>query len=57
MIRETDHELVVKTDAHFSSNDLLRELVNQQVHVKSFNELLPSLNEIFITQVEGISHE
>ncbi|MBX7109568.1 MAG: ATP-binding cassette domain-containing protein [Chitinophagales bacterium] len=57
LVRETDHELVVKTDSRFSSNDLLRELVNQQVHIKSFNELLPSLNEIFITQVEGKSHE
>ena len=57
VIRETDHEMVVKTDSRFSANDLLRELVNQQVHVKSFSELLPSLNEIFITQVEGQSHE
>ena len=57
LIREKDHEMVVKIEAHFSSTDLMRELVNQQIQVKSFNELLPSLNEIFITQVEGKSHE
>lgn len=57
LIREMDHEMVVKIEDHFSSTDLMRELVNQQIQVKSFNELLPSLNEIFITQVEGKSHE
>jgi ABC-2 type transport system ATP-binding protein len=57
LVRETDHELVVKIEDHFSSTDLMRELVNQQVQVTSFNELLPSLNEIFITQVEAQSHE
>lgn len=57
VVRETDHELVVKIEDRFSSTDLMRELVNQQVQVTSFNELLPSLNEIFIEQVEGISHE
>lgn len=57
LIREKDHEMVVKIEDHFSSTDLMRELVNQQIQVKSFNELLPSLNEIFITQVEGKSHE
>ena len=57
LVRQVDHELVVKIENQFSSTDLMRELVNQQVQVTSFNELLPSLNEIFITQVEGKSHE
>jgi ABC-2 type transport system ATP-binding protein len=56
-VRQVDHELVVKIEERFSSTDLMRELVNQQIHVTSFNEILPSLNEIFITQVEGQSHE
>jgi ABC-2 type transport system ATP-binding protein len=35
------------------SNGLLRFLLNQGVHIRSFREVLPSLNEIFIRQVEG----
>lgn len=57
IISQVDHELVVKINEPHSAADLLRELVNQQVQVTAFSELLPSLNEIFITQVEGISHE
>jgi ABC-2 type transport system ATP-binding protein len=57
VVRQTDHELVVKIDERFSSTDLMRALVQRQVEVTSFNEILPSLNEIFITQVEGKSHE
>jgi len=57
VIRKLDHEMIVKIDANSSGNDLLRELINQRVEVTSFNEVLPSLNEIFIEQVEGKSHE
>ncbi len=53
VVRQLDHELVMKIDQHSSGNDLLRELVNQQVQVTAFSEILPSLNEIFIEQVEG----
>ena len=56
-VRQVDHELVVKIEDRFSATDLMRELVNQQVHVTSFTEIFPSLNEIFISQVEGQSHE
>jgi ABC-2 type transport system ATP-binding protein len=54
VVRRLDHELVVKVEDHASGNDLLRELINQRVEVTSFNEVLPSLNEIFIEQVEGV---
>lgn len=53
VVRQMDHELVMKLDQQSTGNDLLRELINQQVQVTSFNEILPSLNEIFIEQVEG----
>ncbi|MFI5134653.1 MAG: ABC transporter ATP-binding protein, partial [Chitinophagales bacterium] len=52
LLRKLDHELVVKIDTRSSGNDLLRELINQQVEVIAFSEILPSLNEIFIEQVE-----
>ncbi len=51
LLRQHDHELVMKVDPQSTGNDLLRELINQQVQVTSFNEILPSLNEIFIQQV------
>ena len=57
VVRAENQEMVVKIENHFSSTDLMRELVNQEVEVKSYNEILPTLNEIFITQVEGKSHE
>ncbi|MCB0629451.1 MAG: ATP-binding cassette domain-containing protein [Saprospiraceae bacterium] len=34
------------------SNDLLRFLINKGVRIRAFREVLPSLNEIFIRQVE-----
>ncbi|MCY7409676.1 MAG: DUF4162 domain-containing protein [Chitinophagales bacterium] len=36
---------------------MLRELVAQQVNITSFNEMLPTINEIFIEQVEGKNNE
>ena len=53
LIRQRDHELVMKIDNQSTGNDLLRELINREVQVTSFSEILPSLNEIFIEQVEG----
>ncbi|MBA2406453.1 MAG: ATP-binding cassette domain-containing protein [Chitinophagales bacterium] len=57
VIRKMDHELVVKIEDRSSSTDLMRELVKEQVEVSSFTELLPSLNEIFIQQVEEKNNE
>ncbi|MBA3648583.1 MAG: ATP-binding cassette domain-containing protein [Chitinophagales bacterium] len=57
IVRQVNHEMVVKIKNGYSSNDLLSTLVQQPLKVVSFNELLPTLNEIFIEQVEGKSHE
>jgi ABC-2 type transport system ATP-binding protein len=35
----------------FSANDILLFLLQNQVQIKAFNEILPTLNEIFIKQV------
>lgn len=37
-----------------SGNDLLRYLLTKQVHIVTFRELLPSLNEVFIKQVSRV---
>ncbi|MEO0732294.1 MAG: DUF4162 domain-containing protein, partial [Bacteroidota bacterium] len=40
-----------------TGNDLLRYLVEHDVHVITFQELLPSLNEVFIKQVTQLAPE
>lgn len=46
-------ELTVKFDEEHHGNDLLKLFVENGVEVTSFNELLPSINEIFIRQVQS----
>ena len=46
-------ELLVKFDEAHHGNDLLKVLVENNVEVASFNEVLPSINEIFIRQVQA----
>ncbi|MFC4231680.1 ABC transporter ATP-binding protein [Parasediminibacterium paludis] len=43
----------VKINEGFSSNDVLQHFIQQGVVIESFNEILPSLNDIFICLVEG----
>ncbi len=44
-------KLLVKLSEHTTNNELLSYFINQNVSIQSFNELLPSLNEIFIRLV------
>jgi ABC-2 type transport system ATP-binding protein len=53
-ISSLPNEVIVK--ASNSSNDLLRYFLDQQLSVKLYQEILPSLNEIFIRQVNENSH-
>ncbi len=46
-----DHKLVVQVGEGHDSNNILRYLIQKNVHIKSFNEILPTINEIFIRQV------
>lgn len=45
--------LVVKINEGYQPNDVLQYFLQHKVSVRSFNELLPSLNEIFIKLVEN----
>lgn len=51
--QKNTREYIVKIKEGFSGNQLLKFLLNNNIEVESFNEILPSLNEIFIKQVEG----
>jgi len=51
VISDSDDELIIKIKSGHNPNDLLKELLDSGVEIISYNEILPSLNEIFIKQV------
>lgn len=57
LIRSEDHSATFRIGEQASPNKLLQFLINSGCEVHSFREILPSINEIFIRQVKGISHE
>jgi len=46
-----DFSIQVKLEENQSGNEVLQLLLNQQLNISGFNEILPSLNEIFIRRV------
>jgi len=53
IVRKEASKTLVKINEGFRSNDLLQQLLAQKTQVVGFNEVLPSLNDIFIHLVEG----
>lgn len=53
VVKQEEQSLVVKINEGYSPNNILNFYIQQQVPITSFNEILPSLNEIFIQLVEG----
>ncbi len=51
IVDRKEGELTVQVAAADASNNLLNHLMRNGVHIHSFNEILPTLNEIFIKQV------
>ena len=50
---KTESELIIRRDPAYSNNDILQYFISKGLAVNSFNEILPSLNDIFIKLVEG----
>jgi len=48
-----DYSLIVKINEGYTPNDILKYFLHSNANIYSFNELLPSLNDIFIQLVEG----
>ena len=48
-----DYSLVVKINDGYTPNDILRYFLQTNANIYSFNEILPSLNDIFIRLVES----
>ena len=53
LIDEKANNFTVKINEGFKSNDVLKYFIDRNINVEAFNEILPSLNEIFIQLVEG----
>ena len=56
IIGQDKKSIIVQVTEESASNKLLNYLISKGVHIQSFNEILPTLNEIFIKQV-GQSEE
>lgn len=52
-VKTEDHSVVVKINEGHSSNEVLQSFLGAGTTITSFNEILPSLNDIFIELVEG----
>jgi len=52
IVNQKDESVTVQLEENQDSNELLRHLLSSGLHVHAFNEILPTLNEIFIKKVE-----
>jgi len=57
VLSDSDDDLIISVKDGHNSNELLRELMERGHEINSYNEILPTLNEIFIKQVDGQSDE
>ena len=55
VVKQDNNRIQLKLNAGVSPNEVLQHFINQGVAIQSFNELLPSINDIFIQLVEDSS--
>ncbi|MFT3910173.1 MAG: ATP-binding cassette domain-containing protein [Ferruginibacter sp.] len=53
VVKHQPDQIFLKLNNDTRPNDVLRYFINQNVNINSFNEVLPTLNDIFIRLVEG----
>ena len=53
IIQSRDHQHTVKINEGYHTNDVLEHYLQQKTMITGFQEILPSLNDIFIKVVEG----
>src|SRR5690606_8322472 len=56
ILSQSTYEFTLKADPGKSPNDLLRDLMNRGLTIHGFEEIKPSLNEIFIKTVKDLDH-
>lgn len=55
VVKLEDQKLLLKLTEGSKPNDVLQYFIQKDVNIHSFNEVLPSVNDIFIKVVEGTS--
>jgi ABC-2 type transport system ATP-binding protein len=55
VVSEKEQAFILKIRDGYRQNDVLRYFIDRETNINSFNELLPSLNDIFIKLVDGTS--
>jgi ABC-2 type transport system ATP-binding protein len=53
VVEDNESHLLIKVKEGQNSNELLRTLIDRNIIIKSYQEVLPTINEIFIKQVEN----
>jgi len=53
VVNKIDQKLIIKRNEGYSNNDIIEYFIKQGLEISSFNEILPSLNDIFIRLVES----
>lgn len=56
VVKHSPEEVLLKLTDDSRPNDVLQYFINQNVSIHSFEEIMPSLNEIFIKLVEGTAN-
>jgi len=57
LVKQYDHTAVFRIPDQDTPNHLLQYLMQSGCEIHAFHEILPSINEIFIRIVKGVSHE
>jgi ABC-2 type transport system ATP-binding protein len=53
VVNKIDQKLIIKRNEGYSNNDIIEYFIKKGLEISSFNEILPSLNDIFIRLVES----
>ena len=53
VLNNEEGRLRIHINEGFTNNDVVQYFINQSLNIRSFNEVLPSLNDIFIRLVKG----
>ena len=56
VVKHQPDELLLRLQHDATPNDVLQYFINKGISIQSFSEVLPSLNDIFIKQVEGTAN-
>lgn len=53
VMEKKEKQVVIKLDPGYQNNEVIQYFINKGLQINAFNEILPSLNDIFIRLVEG----